>query len=335
MRLTLGSFFSNLIIHPLEADTKKERIVALVASLALLSFAGVFHIACWVYCRCTHKSTSEQMTATDNKTNDVKDKSLGNPTSTTAADLTEPPVATTPEIPVPSSSSSSLSPTITTPTNPQQDDSSLQTPSISTGAAPQKTNKVDSFYEQTMSPELQNNINILLEGYYKNHSELDNNFSKLPVYGNPINLNLLDEVKAEDMTHPVMMGITNFRQPVIVIKLEYDLSDEDIKSFYGADLPVRNYKNFRTIKTVLLLGGVTEGSSKWVQLTPMGARDPSFFYNYFTNDEGSISENNQEVGFKLLQNLLANGQGVDCLRAPGISLSHSQITPQLWKLSTK
>jgi hypothetical protein len=54
MRLTCYTFCSHLILHPFEATTKGERIIALVASIACFFFtAGFLHLGCALWRHCT------------------------------------------------------------------------------------------------------------------------------------------------------------------------------------------------------------------------------------------------------------------------------------------
>lgn len=78
MRLTVDNFFSHLIFHPFDAHTKKDKVIALVASIACGIFSiGICHVICAIRNCFTHKPHS-QTKSQDEKLLDLRDSIITN-----------------------------------------------------------------------------------------------------------------------------------------------------------------------------------------------------------------------------------------------------------------
>jgi len=142
----------------------------------------------------------------------------------------------------------------------------------------------------------------------------------LPIY--PIILNQADHgaPQREEMTAPVMKGRTGDGRPFIAIKVDCDLTDENIEKAGLYEKLHNHFKTHRHLEKVLVLyqyhengpaywGG--QGEFIWDQLGGQSMH-PKFFTGNFTYpDDGTGPTDSQTDNFKRVQTLLGTGQSED------------------------
>lgn len=143
----------------------------------------------------------------------------------------------------------------------------------------------------------------------------------LPIY--PIIIDKKSQKpKRENMTAPVMKGITDDGRRFIAIKVDCDLKDEDIEKYGGSFEEEQNYyRDHRKLERVLILyqyhtdgalSGRGKGEYMWDQMRGARTIDPSFFTSNFTYaEDGSGPTDSQKENFALVQTLLKTGESPD------------------------
>ena len=123
------------------------------------------------------------------------------------------------------------------------------------------------------------------------------------------------------MTAPVMQGATKDNRPFIAIKVDRQLSDEDIEKLKNDNESQGRGKNNRKLEHILVLyqylptgsrcwGGI--GEYMWREMGLGGSKGPSFFTLNFTCPENGNGPTPSQKGyFEMLQTLLKTGTGPD------------------------
>ncbi len=79
MKLTLKTFFSDLIFHPSQADTKRDKAISLIATIACGVFSlGICHLVCAIKRYCFTSKQKDQLNEQDKKILKVRDAKLKN-----------------------------------------------------------------------------------------------------------------------------------------------------------------------------------------------------------------------------------------------------------------
>lgn len=244
MKLTVDNFFSDLIFHPWDADSRKDQAKAWVSTLALgiLSF-GICHAICAIR-RCIKHKPHDQSSSQDKKVSNIKDSVI----------------------------------------------------------KPEK-----KIIQVNIAPEIKKTLDTLFEGS-------PYSIDALPIY--PI---VQDTFNRNEMSAPVMKGITENGRPFIVIKVDCDLKDEDIEKIESSKIQ-NIYRAKRQLKAVLVLyqyhkdGPLSDGEGKfmWDQLGRGKLLQPDFFsWNFTYAEDGSGPTDSQIENFKLVQTLLKTGSSQD------------------------
>ncbi len=255
VRLTLQNFFSYLIFHPFEADTKKDRAAALIASIACGVFSiGICHAVCAIRNYFVYRPPGHT-TKQDQKISKVKGD-------------------------------------------------------INTGISqvdPNSPKNVPPEIEVTIPLKVKNTLDRLFE-------DTPYSIESLPAY--PIVLNKREQLPIrENMKAPVMKGMFSGGRAFIAIKVNCNLTDENIKNYtsgHAEDTTKQCYENHRELEDVLMLYQYRETDPLiWEQAGKNRPMHPSFFTGNFTYTDGSGPTTSQEKNFELVKTLLKTGESPD------------------------
>ncbi len=131
---------------------------------------------------------------------------------------------------------------------------------------------------------------------------------------NSSQLKTISSLRKKNMTAPVMKGMTDMRRPFIAIKVNCNLTKENISNIAGTFEDTRRHytKNPKLEQILVLYQGQPLQPLMWDQLGRGGSFEtPQFFtWNFTYEDDGDVTKS-QENNFKSVQTLLRDGEASD------------------------
>ncbi len=353
MELTLEKIFNHLNFNPLfKLETKKDLTIAF-AACGVFS-VGMYYLVVAIRNYFTHRP-SDEATDQDTKIAKLRDNALSKKTPIQSSDQVELPqtqivleetipteVKKTPiqssvqvELPqTPIVIDVTIPPEVKkTPIQSSVQDVPPQTPIVIDVTIPPEVKKIPIqssvqdippqtpiVKDVTIPPEVKKTLDNLFE-----HSPYK--IDDLPLYSIFNDTQTIMSISRKDMTAPIMKGMTKVMKgltedlsPFIVIKVDCNLSDENINKCSSSDKEY--YKTHRILKDILILSqfhktagscaDCEDGKNVWYQLERGGEMTPSFFKLNFTfRGNGSGPTNEEKSNFELVKTLLKTGQSTD------------------------